>query len=200
MYDPTLPLGYEDIPDAFAQWISNLASWDWFVTLTLRDLTTTKRTLRSQSARVLTGEPSGWEKTKVSSRIPLKNRSATRPGLRMRDVTGTDWNKPGKRYANHAWWDFLTASNRNSPIDDRKWVRVMEYHKSRGVPHIHALITETAGSPRRMEMVDWAWKHYGMARVLEYDPELGAAHYLGKYLLKDEAFGRDMLDIEFGGL
>ena len=60
----------------------------------------------------------------------------------MADVSGTSWTKPGIRYANRAWWDFLTASNRNSPIDDRKWVRVMEYHKFRGVPHIHALITE----------------------------------------------------------
>ena len=58
MNDPILPLGYEDIPDAFAEWISNLASWDWFVTLTLRDLTTTKRTLPPHSARFLTCEPS----------------------------------------------------------------------------------------------------------------------------------------------
>ena len=190
MYDPILPLGYEDIPDAFGEWISGMAEWRWFVTMTFRD---PARTLDTKAPQLQTMIGPG-------SDIPLKRMKNSNPGPRMADVSGTSWTKPGIRYANRAWWDFLTASNRNSPIDDRKWVRVMEYHKFRGVPHIHALITETSGSPRRMEMVDWAWKHYGMARVLEYDPELGAAHYLGKYLLKDEGFGRDMLDIGFGGL
>ena len=190
MYDPILPIGFEDIPIAWGEWISAMADWDWFVTITLRDPVRTQDTKAAQHQQMIG----------PGSKIPLKGPRNSRPGPRMEDVSGTDYTKPGRRHANRAWWSFLVASNRNSPIDDRKWVRVMEYHKFRGVPHIHALITETAGSPRRMDMVDWGWKHYGITRVLQYDPELGAAHYLGKYLLKDEGPGRDMLDIDFGGL
>ena len=45
-----------------------------------------------------------------------------------------------------------------------------------------------------MDIVDWSWKHYGMARVLEYDEQLGAQYYLCKYVTKE------LGDIEFGGL
>ena len=144
MYDPVLPLGFRDIPVAWGEWISAMADWDWFVTITLRDPVRTQDTKGAQLQKMI--DP--------RSRIPLKGPKNSRPGPRIEDVSGTAWTKPGRRHANRAWRNFLEASNRNSPIDDRKWVRVTEYHKFRGVPHIHALITETAGSPRRMDMVD----------------------------------------------
>jgi hypothetical protein len=38
-----------------------------------------------------------------------------------------------------------------------------------------------------MDWVDWWYDHYGIARVLEYDHELGARYYLAKYLTKEVA-------------
>ena len=110
---------------------------------------------------------------------------------------GGTYTKPGWAYAKRAFNEFLKAS---SPVlDDRKWVRVFEIQKDRGVPHIHALLTESSSSPRRMSMVDWCKENYGIARIFEYQKGLGAAHYLGKYLVKDYGGRKDNFDIEFGG-
>jgi hypothetical protein len=42
-----------------------------------------------------------------------------------------------------------------------------------------------------MSWVDWWYEHYGIARILPYQAELGARYYLGKYLTKEIA------DIQF---
>lgn len=185
-----LPLGYKDIPDAFAEWLTGLAVWAWFVTLTFRDPSSTFATLRPQEPRTLNG-------------IPLKSPKPTRPPPRMGDATGTNWTKPGVGHANKAWRDFLEASKVFVQKDRRQWVRVLEYQKSRGVPHVHALITGPVDglltAPGPLEMKEWAFKRYGIARILPYDPNLGAAGYLGKYLLKEEGNAQGMLDLDFGG-
>jgi hypothetical protein len=190
MRDLILPLGYEDIPDAFAEWITDMANWAWFVTLTFRDITSTSVTLKPQSTRFLSG-------------IPINGPKNIRPGIRLGDSTGTNWDKPGIAYANKAWCEFLEVSKGYVHKDRRKWVRVLEIQKGRGVPHVHALITKQAeglmAPPGPVEMKEWAFKRYGIARVLAYDPNLGAAGYIGKYLLKDERNGRGALDIDFGG-
>jgi len=69
--------------------------------------------------------------------------------------------------------------------------------EDRGVPHIHALLTESADSPRRMHMVDWCKANFGIARIFQYQRGLGAAHYLGKYLVKDHGAAKDNFDIDF---
>jgi len=138
----------EDIMQAWGSWLSGLAQWDWFVTLTFRDP----------------------------------------PALPGR---GT-WTKPGFGYAKRAWDRFLAAIQ--PAIGDLPWVRCFEMQEWRGVPHIHALVAGVDPTIRRMDMVDWCWLNYGMARILPYDPGLGAAHYLCKYLSKELA------DVEFGGL
>ena len=190
MRDLILPLGYQGIPDAFAEWLTDMAEWVWFVTLTFRDLTSTSATLKPQRPRLLSG-------------IPLKGPKNIRPGIRLADATGINWTKPGIGYANKAWAEFLSASKGFVHKDRRKWVRVLENQKGRGVPHVHALITAQAEGlmepPGPIEMKEWAFKRYGIARILEYDPKLGAAGYIGKYLLKDEGNARGMLDIDFGG-
>ena len=70
-------------------------------------------------------------------------------------------------------------------------------------PIVHGLITAQAegllSPPGPLEMKEWAFKRYGIARILPYDPNLGAAGYIGKYLLKDEGNARGALDIDFGG-
>jgi hypothetical protein len=68
-----------------------------------------------------------------------------------------------------------------------EWLRVTEWHKFRNVPHYHALMLDVK-KLRRMRYVDWWWGHgYGTARVFQYDTRLGAGHYLGKYLTKQDS-------------
>jgi hypothetical protein len=68
-----------------------------------------------------------------------------------------------------------------------EWLRVTEWHKFRNVPHYHALMLDVK-QLRRMRYVDWWWGHgYGNARFIEYDTRLGAGHYLGKYLSKQNS-------------
>ena len=102
------------------------------------------------------------------------------------------WTQPGWGYAKRAWKDFLARAQ--PALGELKWVRVFELQHWRGVPHIHALVGNVDPSVRRMDMVDWAYQQYGITRVLEYNPELGARFYLCKYLTKEIA------DIEFGGI
>jgi len=104
---------------------------------------------------------------------------------------GSTWTKPGWALAKKAWREFLEVTM--PAVDGRKWVRCFEVQKWRGVPHIHALVAGVDPSIRRMAMVDWCYKEYGIARILKYDPTKGAGYYLCKYVLKDGG------DIEFGG-
>ena len=113
MRELILPLGYEDIPDAFAKWLTDMAEWAWFVTLTFRDITSTSATLKPQRPRLLSG-------------IPLKSPKNTRPGIRIGESTGTNWTKPGIAYAKKAWAEFLEVSKGYVHKDRRKWVRVLE--------------------------------------------------------------------------
>ena len=190
MRELILPLGYEDIPDAFGEWLTDMAEWAWFVTLTFRDITSTSATLKPQRPRLLSG-------------IPLKGPRNIHRGISLGESTGTNWTKPGIGYAKKAWAEFREVSKGYVHKDRRKWVRVLENQKGRGVPHVHALITPQAegllNPPGPVEMKEWAFKRYGIARVLPYDPNLGAAGYIGKYLLKDEGNARGALDIDFGG-
>tara|TARA_Y100001001_G_C7747841_1_gene216808 strand:+ start:112 stop:489 length:378 start_codon:yes stop_codon:yes gene_type:complete len=121
----------------------------------------------------------------------------------MEDATGTNWTTPGVGHANKAWAEFRETSKGFVQKDRRQWVRVLEYQKNRKVPHVHALITAPVDglltAPGPLAMKEWAFKKSGIARVLPYDPTMGAAGYLGKYLLKEEGNARGMLDIDSGG-
>jgi hypothetical protein len=99
------------------------------------------------------------------------------------------WDKPGFASAKRAWGEFTKKSR--PALGELKWVRMFEIQPWRGVPHVHALVGNTDPSVRRMDLVDWAWERWGIARVLEYDHELGARFYLTKYVTKQIA------DIEF---
>ena len=114
--------------------------------------------------------------------------------LTLKDPPATNgyWTKPGWAYAKRAWKNFILRAQPG--LGQLQWVRVFELQHWRGVPHIHALVGNVDPSVRRMDMVDWAYERYGITRVLEYNPELGARYYLCKYLTKE------MADIEFGGI
>lgn len=61
------------------------------------------------------------------------------------------------------------------------YFRVAEYQE-RGTLHYHALVGGV-GDIRRLLFKD-LWELYGFARVEKYEPALGAAHYVAKYLNK----------------
>jgi len=134
------------LKQAWGHWLTGLAEWEWFVTMTFRD---------------------------------------------PRPAAGT-WTKPGWGYAKGAWNAFRKAIQ--GPLGEPAWVRCFELQPWRGVPHIHALVGNVDPAIRRMDMVDWCWDRYGMARVLPYDPGQGAGYYLCKYVAKE------LGDIEFGGI
>jgi hypothetical protein len=144
MFEPSVSTA--DIKDAWGQWISGLAEWEWFVTLTFRDPTPRH---------------------------------------------GSNWSKPGWKQAKHAWTQFI-----NIVISDPargQWVRCFELQKWRGAPHIHALVSGADPALNIRDARDWAFHRYGLARITRYDPNLGAAWYISKYV------ETDTFDIEFGG-
>lgn len=63
------------------------------------------------------------------------------------------------------------------------FIAVSEIQHARNVPHWHLLMLNVEPL-RRLDFKDW-WERYGYARVLPYNRELGARHYVGKYLFKD---------------
>ncbi len=100
-----------------------------------------------------------------------------------------NWTKVGWIAAHNALKKLNNALVMDLAYKNPLWVAVMELQR-RGVPHWHMLVANVEDQ-RRMSWVDWWWEHYGIARILPYDQELGARYYLGKYLTKEVA------DIEF---
>lgn len=100
------------------------------------------------------------------------------------------WTKIGWRYALNAltaWHNALTECFPLDKLVNPLWVACMEYQGWRGVPHWHLLVGGLPEDTRRMDWVDWWWDHYGIARILPYQRELGASYYLTKYVTKELA-------------
>jgi len=152
----------QDLKQAWGTWLTELGDqvggWEWFVTMTLKPVEPRYR--------------------KVTERSGLLYQGRT---YRVLDRPGYD--KPGWGSAKRAWREFIAMAR--PALGDLQWVRMFETQGWRGVPHIHALVGDVDHSVRRMDLVDWAWGRWGMARVLEYDPELGARFYLCKYVTKE---------------
>lgn len=109
----------------------------------------------------------------------------SRNGHRGRTRTRVGWSA-----AKRAWLHFVReCEGRIGQPGSLVWARFFEVQR-RGVPHIHALVGRT-GKLRRMDLVDWCWKHYGIARIYAYNPKLGAGYYITKYVTKAIA------DVEF---
>jgi hypothetical protein len=64
------------------------------------------------------------------------------------------------------------------------WFRADEYGPAGGRLHLHALMINTAALSRLHWMDQWNHRN-GYARILAFDPALGAAHYCAKYLTKN---------------
>jgi hypothetical protein len=71
--------------------------------------------------------------------------------------------------------------------------------QQRNVPHFHALFYGVNDVMRRVDVKEWWFERFGIARVEPYDPDLGAVGYVGKYVLKDTARSGDW-DIELDPL
>jgi hypothetical protein len=97
-------------------------------------------------------------------------------------VTLTFRGEPTVGQAMRAWGDLMAELRARG--GDPRYFRGLEWQQRR-VPHFHALVYGVDFAARRMDIVDWWWGHYGIARILAYDPNRGARHYVGKYLVKD---------------
>jgi hypothetical protein len=95
------------------------------------------------------------------------------------------WTQVGWKSASRALKTWHNALCMDMDYINPIWVGCMELQR-RGVPHWHLLVSNTQ-EQRRMSWVDWWYEHYGIARILPYDRELGARYYLGKYLTKEIA-------------
>lgn len=96
-------------------------------------------------------------------------------------VTLTFRGRVGEARANVALWRWL-RDIRKSLGHRPEFVAVTELQR-RGVAHFHLLMLGVE-SLLRLKFKD-RWERNGYARVVAYDSRLGAAGYLGKYLLKD---------------
>jgi hypothetical protein len=96
-----------------------------------------------------------------------------------------NWTRVGWQYAHRALASLNSSLINLAESHNPVWVACMEL-QDRGVPHWHALFADTQGE-RRMDWVDWWFDHFGIARILPYQAELGARYYLGKYLTKQVA-------------
>lgn len=65
-----------------------------------------------------------------------------------------------------------------------QWVRCLELQRDRGVPHIHGLVAQLDDT-RFSGASSYLWTRFGLNRILEYNPKLGAAYYLTKYVVKE---------------
>ena len=135
-----------ELSDSWGTWISGLAEWDWFITLSFRD-------------------------------------PAHQPGK--------SWTKPGWGRAKQAWTRFMDFVIGDPALG--KWVRCLELQKWRGTPHVHGLVSGVDPALSIKNARDWAYHHYGIARIDRYNPNLGAAWYITKYV------NSDAFDIDFGG-
>lgn len=93
------------------------------------------------------------------------------------------WTRIGWGYSGRAWDTFVKELGLRKGLHDVRWVRGREYQTWRGVPHFHGLISGVADL-RRLSMMDWWYRKYGIARIEAYDRSLGAGFYLCKYITK----------------
>ena len=94
------------------------------------------------------------------------------------------WTRIGWKYSGKAWDDLMNELGARKGLQSFWWVRGREYQTWRGVPHFHGLIGGVAGL-RRLDMMDWWFQRYGIARIEPYDKTLGAGFYLCKYISKE---------------
>jgi len=109
---------------------------------------------------------------------------------------------------------FTTLTFRDQPVQSytainraKKFLRAIEREEElkigyymalesniQGTVHFHALMGNLEGV-QRSTWWKWWYTRYGAARILPYNPKLGAGYYLTKYVVKDE-FQQGWFDIQ----
>ena len=147
-------------------WLNDLTRWDWFGTYTF-------------SEQVSAAAAHYWFDRYIKKAENALN----------------SWAEPLSKPSNA--WGYV-CPQMSFPRSRIQAFRVDEYGPRRGRLHIHALLGNTQGIKRwcgqNLPPGQWgksccfvhAWQ-CGYARVLEYDPKLGARYYVSKYITK--AFG-----------
>ena len=74
------------------------------------------------------------------------------------------------------------------------YYKAMEFTRL-GVPHFHLLMGNLEGVRRDKYWEVW-FRENGRARILPYDPKLGAGYYLTKYVVKDEYSNKENWEIK----
>lgn len=101
---------------------------------------------------------------------------------------------------NWTWWSTWTFRDEVSPLSAKKvfarfivrtcpgswYFLAVEWHRWRDSVHCHALVGGVEGV-RRLSVMDEWYRRYGIARIVEYNPKLGARYYLTKYITKELA-------------
>jgi hypothetical protein len=141
-----------NVIDLLAKHIEESAAWKWYGTITFKDPRPERRTMRAQKARTTDDREMLAGLGVEDSLIPIKPKSPHRRPPRIFDgiqpllVNGVEvewqprksvleeledpntnaYTKPGWRYAQKVWDEFVLASMGDIPIDNRSWVRVFE--------------------------------------------------------------------------
>ena len=93
-----------------------------------------------------------------------------------------NWTRPGWARANRAWEELVLFVR--PAVGRLEWVRFFEMQRARGVPHIHGLV-KGLDSLEYKSASSFMWDRFGFNRFLRYQPELGATHYITKYVVKE---------------
>jgi hypothetical protein len=78
---------------------------------------------------------------------------------------------------------YIEGTRKKYGLSNIDYFIAIEPHKS-GTYHVHTLMNGCAGVSDEALWEDW-FKKYGRNTVEIYDPQLGASHYLTKYIVKD---------------
>lgn len=112
---------------------------------------------------------------------------------------GSSYTRPGWGTAKRAFR--LLKEQAQPALGELSYVRMFEVKRDREVPHIHFLMGGIDDELRRMDLVDFGFRNWGITRVEKYDSSKGAAFYLCKYVTKQLADIEFSKDLKFvGGL
>ena len=168
----------KELARAYGRYITNLAPWDWFVTLTFRD-----RTLRKEACASIELRRHG----RVAICTPDPRLVNYQPSSRYSPSGGPP--APAVVLRRIEQWLMDLQDVARSPVG---WTIAEEFGRIEGRWHCHALV---AGVSRLYRRSCWreAQRRFGYTRIVPFDPERGAALYAAK------CAGRSDGQIHFGG-
>ena len=165
---------------AFGNLIANLAAWNWFVTLTLRDWESKaeeawERGELRREANVTVCKPDPrLARYKPSSRLSSASVFPPFPEAILRRIE---------------LWLLDVQKLAGVPIG---WIIAEEFGRLGGRWHCHILVVGVSGLNHRFCSLE-AYRRFGRTRIERFDPSRGGAFYVSKFV------GRSAGDIHLGG-